>query len=206
LLDLMARNATPARDPTVEAVGLAEQTLDQPSSLGETSTGGEARIEGVDPAAVAEVQRVQRIRMIRDSPEVTDAELDSIEYLDRNPRLVKRFHNAFRLQLYVANEERSGSFNFSQDQLRALGRWVAVRLRWPALADVLARERWLLGYLEAEANGISPRLSATQEQLDQLRMRHARWFDDDAVSQVLREPVAGRRVSALALESFLPVA
>jgi hypothetical protein len=133
-------------------------------------------------------------------------EFRALRHLERNPRQIKRFHNAFRLQLYVANEDDRLEFDFTADQLIALARWVALRLRWPTLADKIDDEHWLLELLEADANREEPPAAVSGEECDQLRERYKRWFGDRRVLDVMRERVETRRLSALPLESFLRVA
>ncbi|MCH7841030.1 MAG: TolC family protein, partial [Planctomycetes bacterium] len=60
-----------------------------------------------------------------------------IGFLERNPRQVKRFDNAFRLQLHVASNARGTGLSFDVDQLIAVGKWVAIKIRWPELALAL---------------------------------------------------------------------
>ena len=71
------------------------------------------------------------------------------DYLDSNPRQVKRFDNAFRLQFHVAST--ASDLEFREEQLNALAKWVAMRLRWPVLAEALDRETDLLATLEVLA-------------------------------------------------------
>ena len=81
-----------------------------------------------------------------DSDHVRDAEFGGLEYLDLNPRQVKRFDNAYRLQLHVAST--ASDLEFRPEQLAAMAKWVAIRLRWPELAEDLDREPGLLAELE----------------------------------------------------------
>ncbi|HEX4672135.1 MAG TPA: P-loop NTPase fold protein [Solirubrobacteraceae bacterium] len=153
---------------------------------------------GVSAEAVKEATRRTRARRIRDSSEVVAAEFNGLEYLDRNPRQVKRFHNAFRLQLYVANADPRLQFDFSGDQLIALSRWVALRVRWPGLAQDIDQEPELLAELERNANDLPLSDEALRQQY--------RWFDRDEVANVLREPEDSRRINALPFQDFLQVA
>src|SRR3954452_23714220 len=80
---------------------------------------GTARESGVDrggyPVEVPEDLRFEPIKRIRDSAEVVEAETAALNYLERNPHQVKRFHNAFRLQLYVASEQSGPRFEMTGD-------------------------------------------------------------------------------------------
>ena len=141
----------------------------------------------------------------RHSEHVDTAELAALSHLELNPRQAKRFHNVFRLQVYVAAAD---GVDFTEDQLLALARWVALRLRWPALADDLDHEPGLLWALDAAAN--EEKTGATDSSPEEIRLRalYKRWFSDGSVTGVLlvsREG-ADRRVSQLPLESFLTVA
>jgi hypothetical protein len=88
-----------------------------------------------------------------DSPDIVRAERAALDHLEANPREVKRFDNAFRLQVYVANRTPDVKLDFGGRQLTALAKWMVLRVRWPELAglideepDRLARlERWALG-------------------------------------------------------------
>ena len=123
-----------------------------------------------------------------------------------NPRQIKRFDNAFRLQLYVANQDRDCELDFTLDELVALGRWVALRLRWPELAKALDDEPALLGVLEANANEIAPQ--ADLDEIARLQKRYKRWFEDREILEFLNDVHLGeaRRVSTLEPGSFLHVA
>lgn len=144
---------------------------------------------------------------IQDSPDVAGAEFELLGRLGRNPRQIKRFDNAFRLQLYVANQEDDCELDFSPDQLVALGKWVALRLRWPRLADVLDAEPAMIGVLEGRANGEGAPASVTDLEISRLKDRHERWFEDREVRSFLHEPDgdARRRVASLTPRSFLRV-
>ena len=141
------------------------------------------------------------MEQLRDSDDVLAVVRDAVDFLEPNPRQVKRFHNAFRLQLYIANEERAAGFTFTNDQLYALARWVAVRLRWPTVADLLDREPWLVAALEASANDLPQ-----GPEDDAARTAHPILFQDDELLAVLTEPVPARRLSRLPVDAFLPVA
>ena len=144
---------------------------------------------------------------VRQSPEVVDkAEVAALFHLTRNPRQAKRFHNVFRLQVYVAAAE---GVVFDEDRLEMLARWVALRMRWPALADDLDDEPGLLGVLDAFANEelVEPMKEWSAEQL-RLRNDYARWFDDGAVTDVLAtsKPGTEHRIGSLPLDTLLVVA
>lgn len=127
------------------------------------------------------------------SPEFHAAERAAVAYLDPNPREVKRFDNAFRLQLLVAQKTPGCELDFGEDDLIAIGSWVAMRLRWPDLADQIDRDLELLGRLEAAANGDRP------PEWD------SKWLDNEELSALLREPNTGRRIARLQERTFLRI-
>lgn len=199
-------DTTEEEPPEEEVQRVAAQFEREASSLEEMTDAARAPEQlPEDDEAVLEGVRRQSIKRIRDSPDVVEAEERALRFLERNPRQVKRFHNAFRLQLYVANEDLGRRFDFTTDQLHALAKWVAVRLRWPALADADDREPLLLTSLEEGANGGANRL-VSPEQLHRLMSRYESWFEDADLNGVLFEAIEERRVSELPREAFLRVA
>lgn len=158
---------------------------------------------GAVPKAVVEkAKQRERAQRITDSPEVVEAEFAALGFLEPNPRQVKRFHNAFRLQLYVASEDDRVTFDFSQDQLVALARWVALRLRWPPLAQAIAGDPNVLALVEAVSNNEPPPDGIGED----LHERCADWIANDAVLSLVREKQRSRRLSALRLDAFVRVA
>ena len=139
----------------------------------------------------------------KNSPLIWAAMQEGLKHLDRNPRQVKRYNNAFRLQLSVA--ARSDRMTFAPQQLAALARWVAIRLRWGALARDIDEEPGLLTALEQTASG------ATVSD-PELEKRKADWFDlakfpdlPDLLA-ALRVEKGEQRLSTLPFEDFLPIA
>jgi hypothetical protein len=153
---------------------------------------------------LAEQEAARRIVFgTSDSKDVRSAEEELLPLLEGNPRQIKRFDNAFRLQLMMALAAGTPGLSFTLDQLVALGRWVAIRLRWPALATELDEERFLLPNLEALANHATlPDDAPTKAMLAE---RH-RWFEEPDVTDALKEPNSQRRMSEIPFEAFLPVA
>jgi hypothetical protein len=79
---------------------------------------------------LAEQETARRIVFgTSDSKDVRSAEEELLPLLEGNPRQIKRFDNAFRLQLMMALAAGTPGLSFTLDQLVALGRWVAIRLR-----------------------------------------------------------------------------
>lgn len=147
------------------------------------------------------VRRAQARRFNADSHDVAKAEFEVLSCLERNPRQIKRFDNAFRLQLHVACSTPGTGLDFSLDELIALGKWVALRLRWPHLAKALDADPRLLEQLERHANATDPADGNGGEPEPGLKSALA----DPRVFAVLCEPNAARRMAALPLNSFLRV-
>jgi len=145
-----------------------------------------------------EAERQVRARLfISDSEDVRYAESEVLRLLERNPRQVKRFVNAFRLQLHVASCTPGCTLDFTREQLIALGKWVAVRLRWPRLAQALDRNPSLMKALERKANGIPVTLDISGDE---------KWLLDTGVCSVLEEADRARWISSLGQTYFLRIA
>jgi hypothetical protein len=145
-----------------------------------------------------------------ESLEVWEAMQEGAACLERNPRQVKRFNNAFRLQLALA----SGAFQvtFTRDQLGALARWVAIRLRWGALAHAMDDDPQLLGALEREANGRREVSRVSAADALRLRKRTPDWFNEKKfpdlpeLRKALRVDRKAQAISQLPFEAFLQIA
>ena len=150
--------------------------------------------------ALIEAERTVRSELFTsDSDDVTYAEFEVLRHLNRNPRQIKRFDNAFRLQLYVENSTEGTKLDFTRDQLVAIAKGVALRLRWPTLAEAIDRDAGLLGALEANANG-----ELTGRPSDDPIWQ--RWLAHKEVQDVLKEPIPQRRLALLDQHSFLRIA
>jgi hypothetical protein len=145
----------------------------------------------------------------KNSPLVWEAMQDGLACLERNPRQVKRFNNAFLLQLAVA--ARSEDVTFSAGQLAALARWVAIRLRWAELARDMDDEPLLLWALEQEGQGATLSKNAA-DQLAEQRRRTPVWFDSatfpdrSALLRALEVPDDTEPISKLPFKDFVPIA
>ena len=158
-----------------------------------------------DRSALEEAARqIQTAVISGDAPDVLDAEIEALKLLERNPRQVKRFDNAFRLQLHVLNRTRTADFAFDLASLRAVARWVAIRLRWPGLAEDIEDEPRLLQALEeaAEPAQTSAGLTLFSPLHDALEKRWPGWFQNEALLASLREEP---KLSMLPEEAFLRV-
>jgi hypothetical protein len=148
-----------------------------------------------DRRALDEAVRQKRSELFGgDSEDVVAAEFALLEHLPRNPRDLKRFDNAFRLQLHVANGTPGCGLDFTRDELFALGKWVVLRLRWPALARTIDEDPALAGELERHVND-GQALPAAVEDLG---------LDEDA-RHLLTTSDRKRRLDALPLSTFLRV-
>jgi KAP family P-loop domain len=171
----------------------------------ESVAGAAAQITQAPAEVVAEAQRRELAERLEDSPEVAAAEFTALEYLERNPRQLKRFHNAFRLQLYVANEDQKVPFDFTAGELIALAKWVVVRLRWPELGNAITQDPQLLAVIEAGANQEPAAISAELATPERIEQRD-RWLARAGVHALMSEPDADRRMGKLELKGFLRVA
>jgi len=164
-----------------------------------------------DRLALDAAMRIERGKAFSaDSDSVREAEQSLLVHLPRNPRDVKRFDNAFRLQLHVANGTKGCQLEFGPDDLITLGKWVALRLRWPDLAAAIDAKPALLERLERTVND---RKLTTDEDWDALvndtsillSETDKKWLGDPGVRALLRDEPA-RYVGRLSRETFLRVA
>ena len=131
-------------------------------------------------AAIREAGERIRAERLTDADEFKEARRDAADYLQRNPRQIKRFDNAFRLQIRLASRLSDGRDADLRRDLRALGKLVALRMRWPGLADDLDRDPRLLPELEGHANGQAADVA--------IHTRYRRWFETDALVALLHGP------------------
>jgi hypothetical protein len=177
-------------------VAMAEQGV---RAVGELSESQQRALEEAARRARAKLFGV-------DSPDVVGAEFEILGYLSPNPRQIKRFDNAFRLQLHVANSSGISELSFRRSQLVALGKWIALRLRWPDLAAAIDSEPRLLAALEDNANNLSA--ATIDEAMDaEMKVRYSRWFDDSGLKSILEDADPERRIMyLLRLTTLLRVA
>jgi hypothetical protein len=157
------------------------------------------------PEAIKTVARRVRGEWIQDSAEVEKAEFALLGHLGANPREIKRFDNAFRLQLYVANQDPDRRLDFSFEELVTLGRWVALRLRWPAFAKAVDDEPRLLPAVEADVTQKPSQLPG--HEVDRLRKTYGRWFDNADLAAFIRDDQGGKLkpISTLEPATFLRI-
>ncbi|MFW6174980.1 MAG: P-loop NTPase fold protein, partial [Chloroflexota bacterium] len=113
----------------------------------------ESEREEVEEAALDYARR-ENLRWLRnDAPAVQQAIRYGAPILPPRPRDYKRFVNAVRLQFLVANQSyRHGHATAAPEQI---GKWTALGMRWPVLAEEIRKRPSLLGELEEWADGES---------------------------------------------------
>lgn len=195
-----------ASDADVERVQADIQTAADETLASVASAAARIKLGPASAAVVAEATRRELAERIVDSAEVAAAEFSALAYLERNPRQIKRFHNAFRLQLYVANEDDRVRFDFTAVELIALAKWVVVRLRWPDLGHAIAHDPPLLAMIEAEANDELTSIDPALFDDGRLIKERDRWLSRPGVQAVMREEDPAKRLSNLELKEFLRVA
>jgi len=199
LLDAMsqASDEDPEPDPQeVEKVAelISEQQPADPAAVERIAERIEQGDLDVPDRALDEAKLRERSKALSgDSRAVQEARREVARYLNPNPREVKRFDNAFRLQLQVANRTPGCTLEFNLDDLVALGKWVVLRLRWPGLAERLDSDPRLLNALENRFNGILDE----EAPADLVR--------DPVLWKLLQEPLEGRRIGRLLDHTFLRV-
>lgn len=113
-------------------------------------------ISGASQAAPAETpeERPDLVEIVEgsDAARVCDIVLMVAPIFDNNPRRIKQFLNAFRLQTHIASA--TGLFAAPVDghaplTLERLGKFVALTLRWPALHEDIRRAPALLEELQS---------------------------------------------------------
>ena len=139
-----------------------------------TGAASEADAAPETPPAKPEPPRAEAERVPRDSPEVAEAIAAYGAKCFRNPRRLKRFVNAFRLHVYLAEAAR---LDLPVDRL---ARFLVLTEKWPGLVDRLldapaALDDWL------ERDGV-------QEDADALVEPVERGLSDPLIRDLLRGP------------------
>ncbi len=78
----------------------------------------------------------------------------------------------------------ASDLEFRPEQLSAMAKWVAIRLRWPELAEDLDREPGLLAELEQHAHSGSNQPPDTD-----IARRFSRWFKSAELAGVLLDQI-----------------
>ncbi len=146
--------------------------------------------------------RLPPIAFDEDSVEFQEAERFAIAHLDRNPRDVKRFDNAFRLQLHVAANTPGCELTFDRNELIALAKWVVIRLRWPDFAAATDADIDLIERLETAINTGD---TSVEMGLSGLREADLAWARIPAIRALLRDDRRGARIGHLHERTFLRI-
>ena len=92
--------------------------------------------------------------------------------LERNPRAMKRLVNAYSVYLALAMLADVQLIN-SDEKKKRFALWTILSLRWPALAEKLEKDPEILpAFLEKEAVGLDPELTALVQDEDVQRVLH----------------------------------
>ncbi|MBL8156841.1 MAG: hypothetical protein JNM70_21880, partial [Anaerolineae bacterium] len=111
----------------------ATQTGSVPSA---EPSGKQAR--GVDFDQIQAEQEKAFIASFEDLPQVSEATVEAAEYLEYNPRKIKRFLNDYRLRAAIC--ERRTLFSRGILDLRLLAKWVMIETRWPDVNMILREQ------------------------------------------------------------------
>jgi hypothetical protein len=189
--------AAPARSPAgvFASAGSAERAYSETDTPDHDITFVDA-----EPSSVEAV--FEPISFDEDSPEFREAERFAVANLHPNPRDVKRFDNAFRLQLHVAANTPGCGLSFDRDELIAIAKWVVIRLRWPDFAAAIDADVALLGRLEAAFN--SPAADAGLDP-NGLESDDHDWVDQPALRSLLADRRPRARIGQLHEQTFLRV-
>ena len=135
-----------------------------------------------------------------ESSDVRSAEEAAIGSLRLTPRAVKRFDNAFRLQLQVANSTPGSELTYDVDSLITVAKWVALRMFFQPVARLVDQRPGLLGELE-EILLREPESSSFHLRIRELAPEMSRDAIADA-GRLLRVRLPECQLSRLPLDSF----
>jgi hypothetical protein len=146
----------PSAAPVADIRAAVQQlAVSRPGSVTEVRHLAGITSDVMDAAELSELHRAVRDRraelLTLGNPDVGDAERVVLSALALTPRAVKRFDNAYRLQLQVANSTPGSELGFGRDDLVATAKWVAVRMFFPSLTRAIDRRPGLWTDLEAAA-------------------------------------------------------
>jgi hypothetical protein len=172
----------PPQESVTEKIAILKgRAISNPADVRQERLRSEAETPGTeeDQRAWDEAEKTVRTENLEsESPDVLRAEYAAIDYLDTNPRQIKRFINAFRLQLHVAGD----IGDLPLHRMSALAKWVAIRLRWPHLAEDLDRDPGLLAALETYAFSENPEYPKDTKYP---------WFGDKELIKILKDQTNG---------------
>lgn len=135
--------------PDEETVRAYRAELEAATTIGEALVRADDLVKSSETEEQAVEEALSQTVVDRfsvDSKEVQEAILRGVLLLERRPRAVKRFINAFRLQVLVSN--RVPSRGAKRPTLDQVAKWTAMRLRWPLFAEQVKRRTELLIDLE----------------------------------------------------------
>lgn len=180
-----------------DAVELFEsKPLKDPSEVEQRRVEVEQGFLDRQPAVIREAVRRVRSRLLNtDSNDVARVEFKLLRHLPRNPRTLKRFDNAFRLQLLVANNTPGCELDFRYEEIEAIGRWVVLHFARPELANSLERDPQLLRELERVANN--------EQATSNVALQG--WEKDKRLMAILSTDQNGVRISQLPFDTFVNI-
>jgi hypothetical protein len=95
---------------------------------------------------VQKLEEALRAARMGESEQLNQAADVALENADLLPRTAKRLVNSLRVQIYLAQER---SLINGELTARTIGKWAALRERWPDLVQMVYRDKALLARLEA---------------------------------------------------------
>jgi hypothetical protein len=107
------------------------------------------RLGDISDAAMIRLRQEYEFRRLSESVVFAQARDEALKYLPRLPRNTKRLLNELRLLLYLC--ARRGLLEPGRLHAAHIGKWAAMRDRWPALARLLIARPALMAKLEREA-------------------------------------------------------
>lgn len=137
------------------------------------------------------------------SEDVRNAEIAATRPLSLTPRAIKRFDNAYRLQLQVANGTPGSELRYTGADLTGLAKWVALCMFFPRLVRVIDGDPGLLGELETMADEVDM-LNLTRRVSQLLPDSPAELVAEAAA--LLRAGMPDARIARLPLHTFMNTA
>jgi hypothetical protein len=139
LAPLQARAGGLSDDRVLEAERLIEEEQRSGRSLDEAAEAVKASRPDMKETTISEARQEVFARFFDESEDVRKAVYEAVQYLDFNPRKVKRFINVFRLQALIAN--RLGLLGSKLIDLDLLARAVVIAMRWPDVVNEMVNLR-----------------------------------------------------------------
>ncbi len=108
-------------------------------------------------------------------------------WLVREINRLKRFDNAFRLQLHFLSNRQDSGLGFTEREMRSVGKWIALRMRWPGLAVALDSRPDLLEALHKAARDGNDDQAAAAPAAPPDWENYAEWFREPALLAMLND-------------------